>query len=177
MPREEKKLVVDLLRKHFHEAEGVFLFNFEKVSVAEDRRFRRRLESLDVKVRVAKNTLIHRALEGTSFATLLDPFLRNPSLLLIVKTDLPRVARELKEILGSGEISITLKGGAIPGKGFGPEGIAELAALPTRGELVSRLALGLRSPIVTFTRTLSSPLYKLGYVLSALARKKEQSSQ
>jgi len=175
-PRPEKEHVVKMLREQFLRAEGVFLFCFDKVSVAQDRKFRKRFASMDVMIRVAKNTLIRRALDGTPFGDALHPFLRNSTLLLIVRSDLPRVARELKGILDSDEINLVLKGGAIPGKSFGPEGLQELASLPTRSELIARFAIALRSPITRLAQTLSSPLHRLGYALSSLVRQKEQAS-
>lgn len=171
--REQKRVVVESLREHIIAAEGLLLMNFEGVCVADDLKFRRRMQDLGVKVQVVKNTLARRAFADTPFGGFLEEYLRQPTMLLIVREDLPRVARELKEILGLGDIPFVLKGGALPGKVFGPEALKDLAALPTRREIIYRLASGLRSPMARLTHTLSAPLNRLLYALEVLKQKKQ----
>lgn len=174
-PRPAKKEIVEFLHQRLEKAEGVLLLDFEKVKVSEDRKFRRKMEELGVTVKVVKNSLARRAIQGTPFEALLLPHFVRPTMILLVQEDLPRVARELKTLLDAGEFPFAFKGGAIPGRAFDAKGIAEIAALPTRKELVTRLALGLRSPVVRLARTLATPLQRLAFALRALEHKKQSS--
>ena len=57
---------------------------------------------------------------------------------------------------------------------YGPERVAEIAALPSKKELLARLAGGFNAPMQGFVGTLNGLLQKLALVVKAYQEQREQ---
>ena len=69
-----------------------------------------------------------------------------------------------------------IKGAIIDGKPVTADKVKELASLPSKHALLTRIAAGMKSPITGFVNTLSGVLRKFVYCVDAIKTKKEKSA-
>ncbi len=84
------------------------------MTVAEISTLRRQLRTLDADYKVFKNTLVKRAIEGTSVASL-DEFLVGPTAIAFVNGDVSAVAKALRDF-SKATPTLIVKGGVLDGK-------------------------------------------------------------
>ena len=113
--------------------------------MAQDTELRKQLREAGVIYKVCKNTMMKRAFEGTEFAAL-DDCLEGPSAIAISKDDATAPARILYKFAQDAP-ALELKGGVVEGTAYDVAGISELAKIPSRDELLSKLLGSLQSPI------------------------------
>jgi large subunit ribosomal protein L10 len=124
-----------------------------------------------VYVRVVKNTLARRAVEGTEFACLQES-LKGPLLLAFSREDPGAAARVFKDFAKTNEKLVT-KAVAIGGVLYGPADLERLASLPTLNQARAMLLGVLQAPAVKLVRTLAEPAALVARVLAARGKAEE----
>jgi len=133
----EKARMVDELRERFIASPLVVLADFKGITVKEIDKLRRGCEAGGVGFQVVKNSLCFRAVQGTEKEALADHFRGNIGV-VFSSADPIATARLLKEQL-KGNDKITVKAGFFEGDVLNAKGVAEVAELPGREELLSKL--------------------------------------
>ena len=149
---ELKAPIVQEIADSVKDAQAVVLVSSRGLTVAQDTEMRRELREAGVNFKVYKNTMMRRAFEGTVFADL-DEYLVGPSAIAISKDDVTAPARILNKYAKAIE-PMELKAGVIEGKLCGVDELKELASIPSREALVSRLLGSMQSPIANFARVI-----------------------
>jgi len=162
---EDKKALVTEVNEVAATAESAIAAEYRGLSVAQMTEFRAKARSEDVYVRVIKNTLAKRAIEGTEFECLTD-VLRGPLLLAFSREDPGAAARVIKEFAKDNE-ALTTKAVVIGGTLYGPEDLARLASLPNLEQARAMLLGVLQAPLSQLVRTLAEPPAMLARVFGA----------
>jgi large subunit ribosomal protein L10 len=162
---EDKKALVTEVNGVAATAESAIAAEYRGLSVAQMTEFRAKARSEDVYVRVIKNTLAKRAIEGTEFECLTD-VLRGPLLLAFSREDPGAAARVIKEFAKDNE-ALATKAVVIGGTLYGPEDLARLASLPNLDQARAMLLGVLQAPLSKLVRTLVEPPAMLARVLGA----------
>ena len=149
---EVKQPIVDKIAEEIKDAQSVVLVDYRGLTVAQDTELRKQLREAGVIYKVYKNTMMKRAFEGTEFAAL-DDCLEGPSAIAISKDDATAPARILYKFAQDAP-ALELKGGVVEGTAYDVAGISELAKIPSRDELLSKLLGSLQSPITNFARVI-----------------------
>ncbi len=154
MPKVELKApVIEEIATCVRDARSAILVDYRGLTVAEDTALRRQLREANVTYKVYKNTYMKRAFEGTDFAQM-DPLLDGPSALAVTKEeDIAAPARIIAEFAKKAA-ALEIKGGVVEGQFYDAEGVAEIAKIPTREVLLSRLLGSIQSPITNFARVI-----------------------
>ena len=105
-----------------------------------------------MQLRVVKNTLVRRAVEGTPYADLADQFVG--PLVYGFAADPVAPARVLVKFAKEND-KLVIKGGAMPNNVLDVEGVKQLATMPSRDELLAKLMATMNEPIAKFVRTLN----------------------
>jgi large subunit ribosomal protein L10 len=128
---------------------------------------RRSARTAGVYLRVVKNTLARRAVDGTEFECMKET-LKGPILLAFAKDDPGAAARIIRDFAREHEAlkAISLAAG---GKLLPASDLAELAELPTLDQARAMLLGLLSAPMTRLARTLAEPQAQLARVLSARA--------
>ena len=147
---EVKQPIVDKIAEEIKDAQSVVLVDYRGLTVAQDTELRKQLREAGVIYKVYKNTMMKRAFEGTEFAAL-DDCLEGPSAIAISKDDATAPARILYKFAQDAP-ALELKGGVV--EAYDVAGISELAKIPSRDELLSKLLGSLQSPITNFARVI-----------------------
>ena len=103
--------------------------------------------------KVYKNTMMNFAFKGTDCESL-APQLEGPNAIAISKTDATAPARILAKF-GKEAPALEIKGGIVEGAYYDAAGMAEIAKVPSREELLGKLLGSIQSPITNFARVLN----------------------
>jgi large subunit ribosomal protein L10 len=161
----DKQALVAEVKEIAATAESAIAAEYRGLSVAQMTEFRAKARGEGVYVRVVKNTLAKRAVDGTEFACLSD-VLRGPLLLAFSRDDPGAAARVVKEFAKDNE-ALTTRAVAVGGVLYGPEDLARLASLPTLDQARGMLLGVLQAPLTQLVRTLAEPPAMLARVLGA----------
>ena len=147
---EIKQPIVEEIAGSLKDAAGVVLCEYRGITVEQDTRLRKQLREAGVKYKVYKNTLVRRAVAGGPFESLTED-LTGPTAIAISETDATAPARILATFAKEAE-ALVLKSGVVEGNYYGTDEIKQLANIPSREELLSKLLGSIQSPIANFAR-------------------------
>jgi large subunit ribosomal protein L10 len=161
-----KVATVDEVKAKVGSTTTAVVTEYRGLTVAEISRIRRQLRTLGADYKVFKNTLVRRAVAGTS-AEPLTQFLEGPTAIAFVDGDISAVAMALRDFAKASP-KLVLKGGVLDGKALSPKDIGALADLPSRDVLLAQFAGLLASPLRTMAGLLKAVPQNFAYGLSAL---------
>ena len=164
---ELKQPIVDEISAQVKDAASVVVVDARGLTVAEDTQLRKQLREAGVSYKVYKNTLMTRAFEGTDFAQLAD-VLEGPSAIAVAKEDATAPARILSKFAKTAS-NLEIKAGVVEGTFYDAKGMAAVASVPSREELLSKLLGSLQSPITNFARVMNQVAEKGGASATAAA--------
>lgn len=149
---EEKKAVVAEVSAQVAEAQSIILAEYRGLEVGDLTRLRAQARKSGVYLRVLKNTLVRRAIDGTPFSGLSDEMVG--PLMFGISTDPVAAAKVLNDFAKSND-KLVIKAGAMPNQVMDAKGVQALATMPSRDELLSKLLGTMQAPIAKFVRTLN----------------------
>ncbi len=164
--RTAKVATVDELKAKVDSTSTAVVTEYRGMTVAQISTLRRQLRTLDADYKVFKNTLVRRAIEGTSVAPL-EEFLVGPTAIAFVNGDVSAVAKALRDF-AKATPTLVVKGGVLDGKALSLKDLTALADLPSRDVLLARFAGLLASPMTTMAGLLKAIPQNFAYGLSAL---------
>jgi large subunit ribosomal protein L10 len=173
--REQKKKIIDELRKSFNEAKLVVLTDFHGMDAWDMTVMRRMIREKGGYYKVVKNTLMRVAIPGTPAEAIKDAFRGPTGIIFAYGDDLVEVAKAIREVLKKYE-KIKVKASLIEGKPATPEQLDALADLPSRDELLGQLAFTLKYPVNAMAWRLQNIFQKLVTVLENVKEEKEKSA-
>lgn len=167
----EKKQVVKEVNEIASTAYSAVAAEYTGLTVAQMTELRARARAADVHVRVVKNTLAKRAVEGTEFECLTEALV-GPLLLVFSSEDPGASARLVRDFAKDNDKLVT-KAVAFGGELRGPEGLPLLANLPTLEEARAKLLSVFNAPATQLVRTMAEPAGQMVRVLAAYRDAKE----
>lgn len=168
---EDKKAVVAEVGAVAQEAYSLVAAEYRGLSVDEMTSLRKEARNSGVYMRVVKNSLAKRAVEGTDFECVGEA-LSGPLLLAFSQEDPGAAARVVKEFSKEHE-NLVVKAVSIGGELFPANDLDRLANLPTLEQALSMLVGVIQAPITKFVRTLAEPHAKLVRTVAAIKASKE----
>ena len=132
--RQDKAAVIEEMRGIVAEASAIVIAEYRGLTVEAVTKLRANARQQGVQLRVVKNTLVRRAVEGTA-----DP--------VAAAKVLAQFAKENDKLV--------IKGGAMPNNVLDVEGVKQLATMPSREELLAKLMATMNEPIAKFVRTIN----------------------
>ena len=167
----QKQAIVAEVNAMAGDALSAVVADHRGVSVAEMTDLRRRARESGVSLRVVRNTLLKRAVEGTDYECLAD-VATGPTMLAFSNDDPGSAARLLRDAVR--EINeLDIKALSIGGRLLAADDIDRVATLPTRDEAIAMLMSVMQAPIAKFVGTLMEVPGKLTRTLAAVGDSKE----
>jgi large subunit ribosomal protein L10 len=153
---EDKKEIVAAVNKAASAAFSAVVADYRGLSVEQLTKLRAQARSQKVYLRVVRNTLARRALQGTAFELLSDSLV-GPTIigLSMSEDDMGAAARLLKDFAKDNQ-KLELKVAAYDGKVFAAAQIDVLARLPNRTQALTLVASVLQAPVSKFGRLLTA---------------------
>lgn len=152
---EQKKLVVEEVAGVARSAQSAVAAEYRGLTVAEMTDLRERAKQSGVYLRVVRNTLARRAVEGTEFECVQER-LRGPLVLAFSRDEPGAAARVLRDYAKSNQ-KLVVSFVAFDGRAMDAPAIDQLASLPSRDEALSMLMSVLLAPATRFARTIAAP--------------------
>ena len=149
---ELKQPIVEEISGYIKDAQSVVLVDYRGLTVEQDTRLRKLCRENDVVYKVYKNTMMNFAFKGTDFEAL-APYLEGPSAVAISSTDATAPARVMGKFAKEAK-ALEIKGGVVEGVAYDAAGIASIADIPGREELLGKLLGSMQSPIANFARVM-----------------------
>jgi len=170
MKREQKTARVGELADLLKSNDTFFLFDYNKMTVAQSVALRKTLRKQGSLLKVVKNRLALRALKA-EFPDDLKAAFRKPTALACTAADPILLAKALKDFAVRNKV-LVMKGGVVQGRYFPAERFEEITKLGSREALLSKFGFMMAHPLTKLLRTLQAPLVKTGLLLSQLKDKK-----
>ena len=167
----EKQAVVAETSAEVAKAQVIVVAEYRGLEVGKITALRKQAREGGVYLRVLKNTLARRAVEGTPFAGLADKMVG--PLIYGMSTD-PVAAAKVMSGFAKDNDKLVVKGGAMPNFVMDANGVKALASMPSKEELIAKLMATMQAPIAQFVRTLNEVPGKLVRTLAAVRDQKEQ---
>ena len=168
---EEKKEVVAEVAERLTKAQAVVLAEYRGLAVEQITVLRSQARASNVYLRVLKNSLARRAVQGTPFEKLSDQMV-GP--LAYGISDDPVAAAKVLHAYAKANDKLVIKGGAMPGYVMTAKEVGNLATMPGREQLLATLMGTMQAPIAKFVRTLNEVPSKLVRTLAAVRDQKEK---
>lgn len=124
-----------------------------------------------VYLRVVKNTLARRAIEGTAFECMKDA-LTGPLIIAFSQED-PGAAARVMGDFAKGNDKLVVRLVSIGGKLLPAADLDRLAKMPTRDQAIAMLMGVMKAPITKFVRTLAEPHAKFVRTVAAVRDQKQ----
>ena len=162
---EDKKLFVKEVNAVAGDSLSAVAAEYRGLTVAEMTELRRDARSSGVYLRVVKNTLARRAIEGTDFECMSET-LKGPLLIAFAKEDPGAAARVIKEFAKEHDAlkAVSL---SIGGQLLQASDLSKLADLPTLDQARAMLLGVMIAPMTKLARILAEPPAMLARTLSA----------
>ncbi len=142
--RSEKQQDLDKLKTELAKVSTVILTTFQGISVENDTKLRRAVQAAGGKYKVVKNTLAERAGAGTSAESLLKN-LTGTNSIAYTNTDPVALAKALTKV-AKDVPAFQFKSGVVEGRVISIAEIQQLASLPSKEELISKIMFLLNAP-------------------------------
>jgi len=168
---EQKKEVVAEVSARIAKAQTIVLAEYRGLPVEHVTQLRARARAAGVYLRVLKNSLARRAVQGTPFEKLSDQMVG--PLAYGISED-PVAAAKVLHMYAKENDKLVIKGGAMPNHVMSAKEIGSLATLPSRDELLARLMGTMQAPIAKFVQTLNQVPGKFVRTLAAVRDQKEK---
>ena len=134
----QKEEEVSKLAEKLKEAKVILLTDYRGINVADVTKLRADLRNTNSEYKVIKNNIIKRALDANGESGL-DDLLEGPTAIVIGTEDYLEPSKVIYNFSKNNEF-YKIKGGIIEGKVMTAEEIITLAKLPSRQELMAKLA-------------------------------------
>jgi large subunit ribosomal protein L10 len=162
---EQKKAVVSELAAQLGKAQAVIVAEFRGLNVGAVTELRSKARKSGMYLRVLKNTLARRAVKGTPFEKLSEQ-MAGPLMYGIAQD--PVAGAKVIAAFAKDHEQFVIKGGAMPNALMSAKDVKALATLPSREELLAKLAGTLQAPIVKLVRTMNEVPGKFVRTLAAV---------
>ena len=150
---ELKKPIVEEIKANLEGAATAVVVDYRGLTVEQDTQLRKNLREAGVVYKVYKNTMMHRAFEGTQCEELIQ-HLHGTNAIAISATDATAPARILDKFAKKAP-ALELVAGIVEGNYNDQAGIQALAGIPSREELLGKLLGSIQSPIANLARVLN----------------------
>jgi large subunit ribosomal protein L10 len=140
----EKKTQSEALRAQLASVSTVILSTFQGITVEQDTQLRRTVESAGGHYQVVKNTVAERAAAGTPTEGLLKD-LKGTNSIAYTKTDPVALAKILTKV-AKDVPAFQFRAGWVEGRVISIQEIGQLAQLPSKEELISKVMFMLNAP-------------------------------
>ena len=156
---QDKQAIVAEVVAEVAKAQSIVVSEYRGITVGDLTRLRKNAREKGVYLRVLKNTLARRAVEGTAFAALAEQM--TGPLIYGFSVD-PIAAPKVRSDFAKSNDKLVLTAGSYDGLVLDKAGVQALANIPSREELLAKLLGVMQDPVSGFAR-----------LLAALAEKKQ----
>ena len=170
---EQKQAMVSEVAAKLQGAQSLIVAEYRGLNVERVTQLRSKARQSGVYLRVLKNTLARRAVQGTPFEKLSEQMVG--PLMYGISQDPVAGAKVLSEFAKENELFV-IKAGAMPGSVMSAKDVKALAQLPSREQLLATLLGTMQAPVTKLVRTMNEVPGKFVRTLAAYRDSKEKAA-
>jgi large subunit ribosomal protein L10 len=171
---DEKKALVAEVAEVAASAHSAIAAEYIGLTSAEMAELRAQARAGGVYMRVVKNTLAKRALEGTDYECMAEALV-GPLVLAFSQEDPGSAARVIKDY-AKGHDKLVVKAVSISGKLLAANELERLASMPTKEQAISMLMSVMQAPVTKLARTFNEVPGKLVRTVAAIRDQKQSAA-
>ncbi len=142
--RENKATVIAEVQELIQDAQMAMVIDYQGLTVAEITDLRGRLRPLGGTCKIAKNTLVRRALDGQEAWQPMQEFLTGTTAIIVLKDDLGGAIKAYKKFQKETK-KTELRGGVLEGKSLTSADVEAIGDLPSKEQLMGQIAGGINA--------------------------------
>lgn len=169
---ELKKETVKTIAQKLKDAKGVYLTDFQGITVEQVNELRRTFDKDKVEYKVVKNSILHFALKEVFPDYDFDMALKGNTSVVFSFKDPVSPAKTINEFFKKYK-NPKAKRAIVEGKIFDQKSVEKLADIPSKEELMRNLVGSMQSPIYNFVYVLNGIISNFVYTVDAIKQKKE----
>ena len=170
-----KTRIIKEYERRLKGASSFFVTDFGGLTNREIEELKKKLKSASTKYLVVKNSLCRSALKEMKIESLSD-MIEGSCAISYTDKDPVITSKVLVDFSKANE-KFKLKGGYVDGQVLGIDTLKELALIPSREVLLTRLVSAMNSPIAGFVLVCSGIVKKFLYALNEIVKKKEENKE
>jgi len=167
---DDKKAVVAEISAEVAKAQAIVVAEYRGLEVGSMTELRREARKSGVYLRVLKNTLARRAVDGTPFSGLSEHMVG--PLVYGISPDPVATAKLLNDFAKAND-KLVIKAGAMPNAVISAKEVKALASMPSRNELLAKLMGTMQAPVAKLVQTMNEVPSRFVRTLAAVRDKKE----
>lgn len=171
MNKSEKEQIVAEIQEMVSKAQGMFFTDFAGINVEEITKLRSEFRKSGIEYRVVKNTLAKKALQNVSGYDKVYDKLVGPTGIAFAYTDAAAPAKIIQKFKEKNE-KFSVKVCVVEKQVYDGTKLKELAALPTRPEIVASILGSINAPVSGVVGTINAVIRDVVGVLDAIEKKK-----
>ena len=168
MDRAQKEKLVDELGQIFESSGVVVVSRYEGMTVAEMQDLRAKMRDAGGSVRVAKNRLAKIALEGKANASIGEYL---TGMTVLAYSEDPVAAAKVVDEFAKKNDKLVILGGAMGENALDPAGVAAVAKMPSREELIASIVGCIAAPASNIAGAIGAPASNIASILSTIEEK------
>ncbi len=171
MNRQEKIELVEFLKGAMQNSQASFLVEYKGLDVADMVSLRKKLREEGGRFKVAKITLIRRAIDEIPELEGLRDLLHDQIALVFSQNEPPVIAKVLHTFAKKHE-ALQIKGGYFESQVLSVEAVKELATLPSREELLAYVCGTIQAPATQLIYAIQRIMMQFVWVLEQIQKKR-----
>ncbi len=165
--------IVDEVKKRNQDAQGCFLFSFNKVNAFAFNAMRNNLRGAGARVFVAKNSLFERAFKTLGWEDGDSLTGSETAIVFVYDEDVIKACKVLADFAKENEI-FQLKGGILKDKKLTAKDVADLAKLPPKEVLLATAIGAMAAPLTGFLAAMNQVVLRFLWVVEEIKKGKEK---
>ena len=170
MDRAQKEKVVEELGQIFESSGVVVVSRYEGLTVAEMQDLRGRMREAGGSVRVAKNRLAKIALEGRAGASMAEYL---TGMTVLAYSEDPVAAAKVVDDYAKDNGKLVILGGAMGDTPLDAAGVASVAKMPSREELIASIVGCIGAPGASIAGAIGAPASNIASILTTIEEREE----
>ena len=176
MTKEQKAEVIKDTVERVGKATGLYLASFQGLTVDQANTLRSEFFKIGVDYKVVKNTLLKLALDEVGGYDEVLPYLVGQTGIVVAYEDPVQPARVLEKFVKDTKDAVQVKACVIEHQVFDGSRLAEVAALPTREDLIANIIGSLSAPVQGIVGSINAVMSNIVYALDAIEKQKAEAA-
>jgi len=174
MKRTDKEKLANEYSAILENVPGLLVFEYHRLKVGHLVELRNKIRETGSTMRVVKNSMMRRAIQGKPYSKMLD-ILLGPNAVIFTGPDPVAPAKELLDFIKAHDV-VKIKGGMVSNAYLDAKQVEFLAKIPPKKELFAKILGGVKAPATNILGCLKGAHQKLHGLLKAYADKLESAA-